>query len=170
MDPRDDLERVYDALAPKLYRYALMILADPAGAEDAVQQAFIKYARLRQDRRPVEHLDGYLRIAVRNECRRILERKGRRRETTLEAAGLLEAAPGVQADPEERQALERALQLLPAEQRQVLHMKVYEDMTFQQIATALDLSINTVASRYRYALDRLRQALGPNHPAEGRKT
>ncbi len=170
MDPRDDLERVYDALGPRLYRYALMILANPAGAEDAVQQAFVKFAGMRRGPRPIEHLDGYVRIAVRNECRRILERKGRRRETTLEPAELLEAAPNVQADEDERRALGRALARLPAEQREVLHMKVYEDMTFQQIAAALDVSINTVASRYRYALERLRQALGSDRLTEGPRT
>jgi RNA polymerase sigma-70 factor, ECF subfamily len=167
MNPRDNLERVYDASAPKLYRYALMILADPAAAEDAVQQAFVKYARGRSGACAIEHLEGYLRIAVRNECRRILKRKGSRREIGLESAPLLEAASTPLPDEDERRALEQALRQLPAEQREVVHMKVYEDMTFQRIAEILGISINTAASRYRYALDRLRQLLTPDHPTEG---
>jgi RNA polymerase sigma-70 factor (ECF subfamily) len=167
MSPRDDLERAYDAFAPGLYRYALMILADPAAAEDAVQQAFVKYARGRSGARDIDHLDGYLRIAVRNECLRILKRKGSRREIALESAPLLEAASTAPADEDQRQALEQALRRLPAEQREVIHMKVYEGMTFQRIAEILGISINTAASRYRYALDRLRQELTPDHPTEG---
>ena len=167
MNSRDDLERVYDAFAPKLYRYALMILADPAAAEDALQQAFVKYARRRSGACAIEHLEGYLRIAVRNECRRILKRKGSRREIGLESARLLEAASSPPPDEDERRALERALRCLPAEQREVIHMKVYEGMTFQRMADILGISINTVASRYRYALDRLRQMLTLDHPAGG---
>ncbi len=167
MNPQDDLERVYDALAPTLYRYALMILADPSGAEDAVQQAFIKYARARPGAGGVKHPAGYLRIAARNECRRILKRRGTRRETGLESAQLLEAASTPPPDADERRALEGALRRLPAEQREVVHLKVYEGLTFQQIADSVGLSINTIASRYRYALDRLRQALTSDRSTRG---
>jgi RNA polymerase sigma-70 factor (ECF subfamily) len=51
------------------------------------------------------------------------------------------------------------LRTLPPEQREVLHLKVYEQMTFAQIATALNIPPNTAASRYRYAMDKLRKAL-----------
>ena len=47
-------------------------------------------------------------------------------------------------------------------------MKVYEQMTFRQIADELAISINTAASRYRYAMDKLRLLLGPERPMEGR--
>ena len=47
-------------------------------------------------------------------------------------------------------------------------MKVYEQMTFQQIADELGISINTTASRYRYAMDKLRRLLRPGRPMEGR--
>ena len=50
---------------------------------------------------------------------------------------------------------------LPPGQRAVLHLKLWEDLTFDAIADALDLSPNTAASRYRYALDKLRARLRP---------
>jgi RNA polymerase sigma-70 factor (ECF subfamily) len=50
---------------------------------------------------------------------------------------------------------------LPSEQRAVAHLKLWEGMTFEQIAAALELSPNTAASRYRYALDKLRSRLRP---------
>jgi len=50
---------------------------------------------------------------------------------------------------------------LPAEQRAVVHLKLWEEFTFETIATALDISPNTAASRYRYGLDKLRDRLRP---------
>ena len=54
-----------------------------------------------------------------------------------------------------------ALGELPAEQRAVVHLKLWEGLTFEQIAELLDLPLNTAASRYRYGLDKLRQRLRP---------
>ena len=67
-------------------------------------------------------------------------------------------------DPDEqlfRQELAEALGELPAEQRAVVHLKLWEGLTFEEIAAVLDLSANTAASRYRYGLDKLRGRLRP---------
>ena len=55
----------------------------------------------------------------------------------------------------------RALADLPPEQRAVVHLKLWEGWTFDAIAGAFDLPPNTVASRYRYGLDKLRERLRP---------
>jgi RNA polymerase sigma-70 factor (ECF subfamily) len=52
--------------------------------------------------------------------------------------------------------IERALCQLPPERREVVHLKIFEGMTFQDIADLCDESINTVASRYRYAIEKMR--------------
>src|ERR1017187_4161428 len=67
-------------------------------------------------------------------------------------------------DPDEqtfRAALAGALAELPAEQRAVVHLKLWDGLTFEQIAGALDIPLNTAASRYRYGLDKLRERLRP---------
>ena len=56
--------------------------------------------------------------------------------------------------------LQRALLALPAEQREVLALKIDGELTFAQIAQVINVSINTAASRYRYALEKLRCSLG----------
>ena len=58
-------------------------------------------------------------------------------------------------------AVETALQDLPQEQRAVLHLKLWENLTFAQIGEALEISPHTAASRYRYGLDKLRDLLRP---------
>ena len=67
-------------------------------------------------------------------------------------------------DPDEqtfRAELAGALAELPADQRAVVHLKLWEGLTFEQIAAALDIPPNTAASRYRYGLDKLRERLRP---------
>jgi RNA polymerase sigma-70 factor (ECF subfamily) len=64
-------------------------------------------------------------------------------------------------EDESQRALVAALDLLPNEQREVLVMKIWNDLTFAEIAIALEISQNTAASRYRYALANLKKNLPP---------
>ena len=145
--------RAYDAHAPQLYRYALMLLRDPSAAADVVQQVFV--ALMRQ-RRAIDALDRYLRRAVRNECFSV----ARRRQRSALDPELLEPIDPASGDAEQRAAIAEALGALPIDQRDVVYLKVFEGMTFQEIANASGESINTIASRYRYAMDKLRATLG----------
>src|ERR1700704_4810077 len=105
----DRLAGVYDRLSGPLYRYALMILADPAGAADAVQQVFVALLGLR--RVELEFEERYLRRAVRNECYSALRRRRRDIVTGAEPA-LLEAIAAQGDRPEERLAIEQAIREL----------------------------------------------------------
>ena len=153
--PSDEwIGQVYDRYGAALYRYALMVLADPAGAADVVQTVFV--ALLRRRSRP--DVDAhYLRRAVRNECFTAL--RVRRRDVLASASPLLETMEGQRERPAERLALEQALRELPPEQREVVHLKAFEGLTFQEIADLIGESINTVASRYRYGIEKLRAYL-----------
>ena len=145
--------RLYDEHGASLYRYALMLLADHAAAEDAVQQVFAAVMRQPAIANPAH----YLRRAVRNECYSVLRR--RVSQPVLDRP-LLEPITTEAVSADERIALERAIVALPPEQREVIHLHVFEGMTFQEAADAAGESINTMASRYRYALEKLRGLLG----------
>ena len=154
--PVDWIGVLYDRHADALYRYAVMILADSAAASDAVHQVFLGIAG-----KPPGHIrsgESYLRRAVRNECYSALRR--RRREMATDNEQLLETVAAIDEKPDERLAIEAAIRTLPADQREVLHLKVFVGLTFQEIADQLHESINTVSSRYRYAIEKLRQRLG----------
>ena len=71
------------------------------------------------------------------------------------------AAPDNTDENAFREAVSRALDELVPEQRAVVHLKLWEGLTFETIAEMLDLSPNTAASRYRYGLDKLRERLRP---------
>ena len=167
--PREQLAAVYDQYAAGLYRYGLMILADTAAAEDAVQQAFLKLAARGERISEIASRNGYLRTAVRNECYRILRRRNRDSNVNLELTRIIEPVDREALDKEQQREIEQVLRSLPVNQREVVHMKVYEQMTFQKIANELGISINTAASRYRYAMDKLRRGLNPNRAMEDHK-
>ncbi len=154
------LGSLYDAYGAELFRYASILLADPHSAEDAVQQVFLKLARKRTIR--INSLERYLRQAVRNECYHIVRSRRRTREETggNQIALLESPSPTELAEKEdERPKLERALRALPPEQREVVHLKIYEKRSFQEIAGMTRVPINTASSRYRYAMEKLKSLL-----------
>jgi RNA polymerase sigma-70 factor (ECF subfamily) len=158
---RDELEgdadRLYDELGPSLYRYAVMLLVRPEAAEDVVQQVFV--ACLTRGLRGIDDPERYLRRCVRNACYSVL----RGWQAAAPGAGelLLETIPAAvpPVSEEMRLALGVAIARLPTEQREVLHLHAFEGRTFRDIAEITSTPLNTVASRYRYALERLRVEL-----------
>jgi RNA polymerase sigma-70 factor (ECF subfamily) len=162
--PLDDhparwIGRAYDRLGAGLFRYALMLQGDTASAADAVQQVFLALLRNSRGAESVDHEDRYLRRAIRNECFSALRRRRREPAGAGEEGPLVESMASTRDDPELRAVVEQALRALPPDHREVVHLKVFEGMTFQEIADVSDESINTIASRYRYALDKLRAHL-----------
>jgi RNA polymerase sigma-70 factor, ECF subfamily len=146
---------VYRESGPQLYRYALMILADRGDAEDVLQQVFAAMLA-KGSRAELDNPIAYVRTAVRNAAYSLL----RQRRTARAAEELILEPVASGCTPVEQAALEQALKALPPEQREVVHLHVYEGMTFQEVATATKESINTVSARYRYALDKMRRTLG----------
>jgi RNA polymerase sigma-70 factor (ECF subfamily) len=84
------------------------------------------------------------------------------RWSVLAASPLDVFAPAASPDEQSfRDAVSGALAALPEEQRAVVHLKIWEDQTFAEIAETLGIPANTAASRYRYALDKLEGLLRP---------
>ena len=155
MDPSEPLAALYDEHGARLYRYAVLLLANREAAEDVVHEAFVRLGVALARRHPPDVSFGYLAVIVRNECYSALRRRKRRAE---DPGTLVEpVAPG--ASEEERLIVDAALRALPAEQREVIYLKVFEGLTFQEIADRCGMSINTAGSRYRYAAEALRQTL-----------
>jgi RNA polymerase sigma-70 factor, ECF subfamily len=147
------IEDVYLELGPALVAYARSLVTDAAAAEDAVHQVFLKmiasHADLPHEPRP------YLFRAVRNAC--LNRRRTTHREQAQLAPPIFVAEDGLAGLVPD---LERALADLPDDQREVVILRVWGEMTLQAAADVLGIPMNTVASRYRYALDKLRQRFG----------
>ena len=148
---RDVIAAIYDRYAAGLYRVLAAVLSSQADAEDALQNVFLALAERRANR--VRNLRAYLYTVARHEAFQMLRR--RRREARVEVVEVAQASREI--DGIDWQTL---IATLPVEQREVIAMKVYEQMTFEEIAVIVGVSVNTAASRYRYGIARLRVALG----------
>jgi RNA polymerase sigma-70 factor (ECF subfamily) len=159
----DIIAEVYAAHGRRLYRYAVMLLANRSAAEDALQDTFVQLVHALRRKPNAEVSFGYLATTLRNTCYSALRRSRRRiRPVALDSNETLIEPASPDASEEERVLIDDALKRLPAEQREVIYLKVYEGMTFQEIADRCAISINTAASRYRYATEALRRVLAPS--------
>ena len=156
----DALEVLYDTHARMIYNQAMAILASEADAEDVLGEVMVKMARRRGP--PILGMKAFLLTATRHEAYSMLRRRAR--ETPLEDSEIAQSAslpdPSTARSLDTRLVVREALDQLPPEQREVVTLKLFEEMTFEEIGRVVRAPANTVASRYRYALQKLRQALG----------
>jgi len=138
-----------------LLRTAYLLCGDRATAEDLVQTAFAKLYLSWDKVRSRESLDGYLRRIVVNENNSLWRRAWKRREHSTddvpESAVLDEYDDGVGA------ALWAHVRTLPPKQRSVVVLRYYEELSEDETAHALGISVGTVKSQASRALAGLRQ-------------
>ena len=124
-----------------------------ADAQDVLQDALVEVWRRAQGRTP----DAALVFATIRRRAIDLARRDGRRELREQAAPEWFQPPAVESAHDDD--IERAVKALPSHLREVVMLKVWSELTFQQIADMLGIPLNTAASRYRYALENLRAAL-----------
>jgi RNA polymerase sigma-70 factor (ECF subfamily) len=155
------LRQIYDRHKHDLLTVATCLLADPPAAEDTLHDVMVTLAASANRLRIRGSLRSYLIACVANRARDE-HRRRTRQEVPLEDVEVLsaEAEPIRMAmDGEDSELLRQALLQLPYEQREVITLHLHGDLTFREIARQQEISINTVTSRYRYGIDRLRTIL-----------
>lgn len=159
-----DLPQLYDEHAASLFGFVLNLTRSETDTRDVLQELFLKLAARPEQLAVVREPRAWLLRLAHNLAIDVLRRRAGHDHAIERAAA--EPAPlfAKTADPDEssfRDALATALAGLPAEQRAVVHLKLWEDLTFAEIAEALGIPPNTAASRYRYAIDKLQTLLRP---------
>jgi RNA polymerase sigma-70 factor, ECF subfamily len=149
---------LFERYADRLFQVALAILGRREDAEDAVQDVFVGLARSRRHLGKVENWPAYLLAALRRAAGKL---GGARNASRVESGDFqnLPARESRAVDTEQSLRLERSLGALPPEQRELIALKLDAGLTFAEIANLLGISPNTAASRYRYALEKLRTSL-----------
>lgn len=161
-----DWEAVINQHGAALVLYARQWTSSHADAEEVVQDGILKLWRSgKMDNLPEDLIAPWMYKTVkRTALDRWRSARRRQQRETLAGETLYEPIVGLNGNlerEERRQAIETALNALPPEQREVLVMKIWSELTFKQIGEALGISLNTAASRYRYALAALKRALAP---------
>ncbi len=155
----EDWKICFTSLAPGLLLFARQWVRSKADAEDIVQEAFVRFWRRNHNIDNRALLYATVRSIALDRIRRDSRRARREAEAVSESEQVVE--PQFELANETQFALAAAVDRLPYEQREVLIMKIWNELTFAEIATALSISQNTAASRYRYALAALKKTLQP---------
>ena len=164
---REAVKETYEQYHGGILSLAEAMLGRRDGAWDVLQDVFISFGRNARGLAPDTDLRKYLLTAAANRCRDALSRH---RAVSLDCGpanySLSEAIAGAESDPvtiasdkEEAAKLWEALISLDDEQRGVIAMHIYGDMTFREISAREGISENTAQSRYRYALQNIRRKL-----------
>ena len=149
----DEINQLYNRHGAALLLYARGFVPDASAAEDLVHNVFLNLLRTRPKVR--EAPAAYLYRAVKNAALNM--QRNRARESPMpEHETWFTHASG---DREATLALQAALAELPQEQREAVVMRVWSGMTLEEVAEATEVPLNTAASRYRYALEKLRERL-----------
>ena len=157
------LARIYEDHRRSLLRIAAGLLNQTSAAEDIVHDVFVQLAQAPEKLRPRGNLRSFLVTCVVNRVRNTNKAMQQQRTNGLEGAGELAAEhPGPERwilASERLTKLNNALAQLPCEQREAVVLHLQGGLKFRDIAASQGASINTVMSRYRYGLDRLRSLL-----------
>jgi RNA polymerase sigma-70 factor (ECF subfamily) len=147
-----DIERLYDEHAQALFAFLLNLTRHEADTRDLLQELFVKLAKRPELLEEVHDERAFLLRLAHNLAIDLMRRRGTREKNYEQLAGEPTPifAPATEPDAKAfREALAAALGDIPPDQRAVVHLKLWEGLTFEQIAELLDLPLNTAASRYR---------------------
>ena len=153
-----DISQLFDRFGEAMYRYLTVKLGSPDDAEDVLQEAFFRLVKYSFRLRFVHDLRAFAFRTARNEANRFLQRRIHSEQATRPAAGFAESLRRSYSGPDglSEQAVSSALARIPDEQREVIVLRIFEGLSFREIAAVSGQSINTVASRYRYGIEKMR--------------
>jgi RNA polymerase sigma-70 factor (ECF subfamily) len=148
----NEVQALYHEHGPALLLYACSLIGRKHVAEDVLQEVFME---LLQHGTVPEEPKSYLFRAVHNRSLNQIRQEH-------QDIGLSEIEPWFESpghDPAAQMTLQSGLLQLAAEQRQVLALHVWGGLSFAEVGDVLEVSANTAASRYRYALQKLREIM-----------
>lgn len=157
------VEELYAQHASELRAFLSGLLRNADSAAEALQSTFVKAAELGH-RAQQETIKGWLFRVAYNEAMLIRRKQDVDQRATRKVAWQVnQGADSVESEFLRRESIERVrqrLEQLPADQRIVVRLKIYEDKTFAEIARELGIPLGTVVTRMRAALQKLNRELG----------
>jgi RNA polymerase sigma-70 factor (ECF subfamily) len=159
---KDALRRIYEKYKRELFTIAVTLLRDASLAEDCLQDTFVRLAESDGQVRVMRNLKAYLASCVLNRARDQLRREVKWASGKVEEldrpCGLPSPIQQLVQD-EQTAAVLDAISQLPCEQREVFVLHAQAGLAFRDIAGIQGTGLRTVHSRYRYAVEKLRELL-----------
>ena len=156
---KDAFRVIYEKYAEDMLTLAGNLLDDKVGAEDIVQDVFIKLVESVGTFHLTGSLKSYLATCVANRSRDCIRRRIRQRNAMAKQAVKtpteIKSTVHLAICSEQLQKLSDAMTKLPYEQLEAITLHIHGNLRFRQIAELQNVSTKTVQSRYRYGLDKL---------------
>ncbi|MFC1587783.1 RNA polymerase sigma factor [Planctomycetota bacterium] len=152
----------YQTMKPKLSRYLLVCAREVSLAEELFQETFKRFIRKLRRGGDIDNPRKYLFTCARSVFLDYLRREGRSKQALSQGREKIFIRPLASGDSqrvsaEESTRLAAGVEALPLAQREVLVLRIFEDFSFEDIARHCREPYNTVVSRYRYAIEKLRR-------------
>jgi RNA polymerase sigma-70 factor, ECF subfamily len=146
-----------------ILNFAHRMIGDSNAADSITQDVFVRVLRHADKFDAAQAVRPWLYTIAANLCRDYLSKQGRRNtvEMAVEPPAPLDGPLEQLATSEECGRVKKAVQELPEIYREIVVMRIYEQLPYAEIAAALDIREGTARSRMEYALNRLRKALAP---------
>jgi len=158
----DALRRIYEKYKNDLLALAIALSNDRAAAEDVLHDVFVSFAEYAEKLQLRTSLKSYLSSCVANRVRNLNRTKALRIAQLSRAEAVSSDCDGpdrLATSAELSRRVDEAMEQVPYEQREVIILHLQSGMRFKAIAQSQGVSINTIQSRYRYGLDKLRMLL-----------
>ena len=153
------LGRIYEKYKTDMLVLAMALLNDKSAAEDVMHDVFLSFVLNIEKFGLTGSLKGYLLTCTANRARNLNKAKHQHSVTSNPAEPVSsdsDVPPQSMMCNEQLQQLADAMARLPYDQREVIMLHFQTGITFGTIGKSLGISVNTVKSRYRYGLDKLR--------------
>lgn len=154
------LEAIYKGFYSDLFQYAYKLTADAGMAEDAVQDTFLYVWQHRQQIGVIKSLRFYLIRSVRNACLKLLQKRSKIEaiDANLQLTILPEELSLIDLDARTRKQLQQALLELSPRQREIIFLKFYSNLDYEEISSILDINYQSVVNHVHRAIQKLRKS------------
>jgi len=150
---------LYDACADRLHGYLAARVGSRDTASDVLQSAFLRAVKGRRQFSVVDNPVAYMFQIARNEAARAMGKRRIVTHTMSAAVSLTETNDNT----DDAEAVAAAIARLDADDRELVELKIFAGLTFREIATIVDRPAATVATRYRRAIESLREWLAKQY-------
>ena len=150
------LERIIDEHQQQLFSFAFFRVGSYEVAQDIVQEVFIRFYENSRHLSAANNVKAYLLKTISNACTDYLRKNGKIQFVAIEKLENELIDEEVKSCLSEYLRIDDILSNLPAEQAEILQLKFVDSLNFVEISELLNVNVNTVKSRYKYAIEKLR--------------